>query len=330
MTAPRLLLRRLAFSTTHPQSSSLSTRPSGLFSALSQCLKTSTVARTSFQACTLRAYATQRGRPKKGVTSSSSSKKPAKKPAPKRKQKAKSIPAKKPAKKKRTVKRKTDEQIISAKVRALRQVALLDVPKQRPTTVWTIYNQQHIGKGAPVTDQVRQNGREYRNLSVTQRESLNQTAINNRALNTRTYSDWVRSHTPDQIRLANNARARLNRLAGQRHSTGYRFTKRYTLLKDDRQLKRPKSGFMQFMADRWATGEFAGVKVQEASKTMTQDWKNLSESDRKQYNDDAFARKEVYLTESAELYPSIAEKQQRDRAAMERRNARGRSETLGR
>ena len=105
---------------------------------------------------------------------------------------------------------------------------------------------------------------------------------------------------------------------------------------------------MQYVADRWATGEFAGVSVGEAGKTFKQEWANLSQPDKKvrpplgfhectmslttrqKYNDDAIVRREQYLTESAELYPSIAERQRKTREAADRRATRDRSETLGR
>ena len=117
---------------------------------------------------------------------------------------------------------------------------------------------------------------------LTCAQSLNQTAINNRLLNQRQYSDWIRAHSPDQVRLANNARVRLNRLSSQRHSgSKIRFTKRHPLLKDDRQLKRPLSGFMQYMADRWATGEFAGVPTPDVSRQVGREWKELGEAEKK-------------------------------------------------
>lgn len=75
---------------------------------------------------------------------------------------------------------------------------------------------------------------------------------------------------------------RLNRLSAQRHGkSNQRVTRRFPLLRDDRQLKRPVSGYIQFVADRWATGEFKNTTPAAAASQISRDWKALSESERK-------------------------------------------------
>ena len=65
------------------------------------------------------------------------------------------------------------------------------------------------------------------------------------------YNAWVKSHTPEEIRLANNARKQLRRKLADKGKKAPALTR---LIEDDRLPKRPISPYTIFFAERQATG----------------------------------------------------------------------------
>jgi len=94
------------------------------------------------------------------------------------------------------------------------------------------------------------------------------------------YQAWIHSHTPDQIRVANNARAVLRRkLKGTLKATKYpAYTSK---LVDDRAAKKPTSSFLVFLKERFASGDFKSINVVEAAKLIGNEWKALSANEKK-------------------------------------------------
>ena len=78
----------------------------------------------------------------------------------------------------------------------------------------------------------------------------------------------MESHPPEAIHEANQARARLRRAHG--------IPKRQ--IPDPRQPKRNVGAFMLYTKERFASGDFVGEPATVASKAITQEWKNLSDS----------------------------------------------------
>ncbi|KAI9670579.1 MAG: hypothetical protein M1831_005799 [Alyxoria varia] len=202
-------------------------------------------------------------------------KKPAKKPAKKS--------AKKPAKKpKRARKEPTPEQKLRAKVNSLKRAALLDQPKHLPETTMRIIMKE--GTERNVADRSRAASQKYRSLSPAEQEHYKQVCSQNKEANKHATKRFVESHTPDEIRLANNARRQLNnvrrgdKLAGQKQST---VGKIYAKLEDPRVSKRPTSTWATFLTQRFASGDYKGLRAPEASKYIKRDWENLSREERK-------------------------------------------------
>jgi hypothetical protein len=93
------------------------------------------------------------------------------------------------------------------------------------------------------------------------------------------YHSWVRSHTPQEINAANNARQQLRRLlknVGKR-----RYPPHTSKIVDDRQPKRPRTPFILFTVERWATGDLKNIKTSEAAKLISEEWKALSAGEKK-------------------------------------------------
>ena len=89
------------------------------------------------------------------------------------------------------------------------------------------------------------------------------------------YKRWVESHTPEEIQLANRARHQLRR------KLNLKGTRKYVQIKDERAVKRPASSYLQFSINRQASGDFRNIPVSQRAKLIGQEWKALSESEKK-------------------------------------------------
>lgn len=104
-------------------------------------------------------------------------------------------------------------------------------------------------------------------------QRYNHIAHENKNKNNVAYEAWIQTHTPYEIRLANNARVHLRRLGTK--------PGRWSTLKDQRQLKRPALPRLLFAADRWASGDLQGLKVTEASRLLSREWEALPAAEKK-------------------------------------------------
>lgn len=52
-------------------------------------------------------------------------------------------------------------------------------------------------------------------------------------------------------------------------------------IKDERQIKRPNSGYLKFSVDRRETGDFKGIPIAESSKLITKEWNELGAGEKK-------------------------------------------------
>jgi hypothetical protein len=92
------------------------------------------------------------------------------------------------------------------------------------------------------------------------------------------YKAWIESHTPDEIRAANRARAALRRRHKQNSGKGY--PSHTSKIHDERAVKRTLSPYMQFSMDRRASGDFKAIGLGDSSKLIGQEWKALSEAEK--------------------------------------------------
>ncbi|KAF2686516.1 hypothetical protein K458DRAFT_402133 [Lentithecium fluviatile CBS 122367] len=112
---------------------------------------------------------------------------------------------------------------------------------------------------------------------------------------------WIHGHTPEQIRLANIARLNLKR----RIATGEKFqiaSKDLRRLQDDRQVKRPVTGYLRFSVERRSSGDFKNITNAESFKLIANEWKVLSASEKKKYDDEFEAAKAGYTREKQSTY----------------------------
>ena len=92
------------------------------------------------------------------------------------------------------------------------------------------------------------------------------------------FKAWLHSYTPEEIRIANNARAQLRKkLAGtQKKSVAH--TKK---LIDDRVPKQGPTSYLCFFLERHASGDFKNIRAADAAKLIGAEWKALSAAEKK-------------------------------------------------
>jgi hypothetical protein len=253
---------------------------SGRFAAVRSFATTSTEADT---AATPKPKATGTRKSTTGAT-----KKAAKKTSKKTTTKKASMKAKKPAKTPLTEEQKQEKvaKRVAAKakndLKKLKTDALLKEPAQLPATAWTVllteYTQTQKSnateKFGGIKESVTGAAAKYKGLSASEREHYNHIANQNKEKNEEAYRKWVEQHTPDQIRIANNARQALAR----KDKAGSR---KFSAINDTRLPKRPINARAAFTKERHASGDLHGIAFQDAAKRIHDEWNALSASEKK-------------------------------------------------
>ncbi|KAK3056852.1 hypothetical protein LTS18_011604, partial [Coniosporium uncinatum] len=230
------------------------------------------------------------GKPKKNGSAAKKAKKPAaKKPAPNKK-----VPSERQVQ--LAAKKKQREEL-----KLLKEQALVE-PKKKPETAYIIFNAEQASPGMRIAQNAKERAEKYRELTPSEREHYNHLANENKAANATAYEAWVSSHTPEQIRLANNARRRLKQLLPLTKSGSQRSGKGLTLIQDARQVKRPASSFSIFHGERYRSEDMKGIALAEVAKLTSGEYKALSESERKKYIDLAAEDRARYTREYKDVY----------------------------
>lgn len=99
------------------------------------------------------------------------------------------------------------------------------------------------------------------------------------AANQAAYRAWIHSHTVEEIKQANSARRKLKRKSA---SSGLPKPPRskLTLLIDDRKTKSPVSPYLAFLSDRYASGDYKGLRASDASRLAAEEWKTLDATEK--------------------------------------------------
>ncbi|MCJ1461660.1 hypothetical protein MMC07_000257 [Pseudocyphellaria aurata] len=158
------------------------------------------------------------------------------------------------------------------------KAAALEPPKPAPSSVYLLVHietSREMGPGANVGERARRTSTRYHGLSPERREHYNRILIEKKAAAKAAYRQWIESHTPDQIRLANHARALLHR----------RGMRKYSKLDDERQVKKHLTGYIFFSTERHASGAYAGISLPERAKLLSQEWKALTAAEKKKFED---------------------------------------------
>ncbi|KAJ5714122.1 uncharacterized protein N7483_011303, partial [Penicillium malachiteum] len=174
--------------------------------------------------------------------------------------------------------------------------ASLEAPKKLPQRAHTLALQDKISE---VRDEKKTQNENFaatvkfvKEMPSYEFERYTIQADQNRASNEAAYASWILSHTPAQIKDANEARRRLAKKLG----------KTCSLLKDDRLVKRPLSSYLIFSRERTGSGDFKHMQVAEISVRTANEWKNLTESEKERFHKLALQDRERYTREHQEAY----------------------------
>ncbi|KAL1624003.1 hypothetical protein SLS56_007985 [Neofusicoccum ribis] len=240
---------------------------------------------------------------KKPATKTKAAAKPKKKAVAKPKKKAVAKPKKKElteAQQERLQKRKerAEEQKKKDEIKQLKLKALQE-PKMKPQSVFSILLaetvQKELTKGStggigPIAKSVSD---KYKNLSSSELEHYNR--LSNEAIeeNKKTYEKWLKTHTPMEIKQANNARRLLKtRLPSySKHQ-----------IQDPRVVRQPAPAYIQFYTERYASGDFKNMSPPEAAKLVGQEWSALSPSGKEKYESMAAEDRMRYAREYESTY----------------------------
>lgn len=110
-------------------------------------------------------------------------------------------------------------------------------------------------------------------------QHYNHVAGEKNAAKEKEYQAWIQTYTPDQIRIANLARARLRKLLPKLKSK--RSHAHTHPIRDSRLVKQPPAAFSRFTSERHSSGDLKGIGLAEASKLISNEWKALSASEKK-------------------------------------------------
>jgi hypothetical protein len=97
----------------------------------------------------------------------------------------------------------------------------------------------------------------------------------NKVANASAYEEWVKSHTPLQIREANLARKRLAKFTEQRKNPI-----KLPPIRDDRQVKLPPTSFCLYLSERYESGDLKHMSIGDATARVAQEWKGLTDSEK--------------------------------------------------
>ncbi|KAE9376948.1 hypothetical protein N431DRAFT_401543 [Stipitochalara longipes BDJ] len=249
--------------------------------SLGRCYATATKAASKPRAAT-----TKTAKPKKKAVARKAVKKPIKKVA-----KKKVVKKLKPKPKGRPRKILSAEEAKKDAVKAQKAKAL-SLPKNLPQTAWTVlaseWAKAHPSQPATGTSPLTAAAAKYKSLSPAELEHYNHLANQNKTANAIAYKQWVESYTPEQIRVANNARAQL-RTKDPLHT--------WKPIHDDRNPKRPSSPLIFFAKEKYASGDLKGITLGDNARLVAREWAALSPSDRKAYENLALADKQRYAQE---------------------------------
>ncbi|KAJ5151954.1 hypothetical protein N7492_010249 [Penicillium capsulatum] len=227
-----------------------------------------------------------------------------KKPRAKRGPKSKSEQSKSKAKPPKKKKEESATQKLKkqrAHIRQLKETALQS-PKLLPSR-WIM-----IAVQANMPDKAMQRGeamkiahRKIESLGSDEIEKFKIQAQENEVANKASYDAWIQTHTPLQIRRANDARAALNRLGKKPNKP----------LKDARLPRRPYTSYTCFFRERSESGDLKHMSLVEFSKQVSSEWKSLNEAEKEPYVKQHTEDVQRYQREHLDVFGEITNSERR-------------------
>ncbi|PPJ60292.1 hypothetical protein CBER1_01319 [Cercospora berteroae] len=185
------------------------------------------------------------------------------------------------------------------KLQDLKATALPDAPKKTayPSAYLAFWaeavKERKTNQG--VKERIKEAATEWKQQSAADIEHYNHLARTANEAAAAEYKRWIASHSPNEIRLANLARAQLRRQYPTQKG-------KWAELSDERRPKRPTTAYLNFGIDRQSSGDFANIKVTERSKLISQEWKALSQNEKDKYQRLFEQDRQRYEEEQVQVY----------------------------
>lgn len=237
------------------------------------------------------------------VTRTATTKKPAakkatktKKAAPKKAKKKKAAP-KKPARK--TKKQLTDAEKESKVIASLRKLALKEPTTRSNLSAFQVYiSEKTRGTSdvklidatkqwkdvSPAEHEVSSTMSYCKHFPLNFSQKYNHLAAERNEARAAEYKAWVESHTPEEIRIANNARRQLKKKLIARKAaadSAYKHAPSNTRpIEDTRQVKRARQAWTFFVLERAPSSDFKGIANTERLKLISEEFKALNASEK--------------------------------------------------
>ncbi|KAI6346192.1 hypothetical protein MCOR25_010991 [Pyricularia grisea] len=196
--------------------------------------------------------------------------------------------------------------LIAEKKRLL-EVALLPEPATEPIRAAQLYIKEAFAEARSnlvVLPKLAQCVAEFKELSPAELQEYEERAAKNEIANKAAYQAWVESHTPAQINEANKARTRLSRVFNVKRVGKSVVAKK---IKDDRIPSAPLSAYLIFVQNKMKQAGFSSetnsgkLKASHVMSGVAAEWRSLSDTERKVYEDLSIADKARYEKAMQEL-----------------------------
>ncbi|KAI7337500.1 hypothetical protein KC354_g17620 [Hortaea werneckii] len=162
-----------------------------------------------------------------------------------------------------------------------------------------------------LAEHAREVASEWRNATPAEVEHYNHLAHTHREAKQAEYKRWVESHSVEEIRIANLARATLRRKS--QLEKGHRT--KWPAIQDERHVKRPMTAYFHFLTNRQASGDFQNIAIIERTKLIAQEWKALSEGEKAKYKALQETEMQRYHDEYQTVYGHSPPQQQQQQTA---------------
>ncbi|KAL2004219.1 hypothetical protein VTN02DRAFT_5362 [Thermoascus thermophilus] len=258
-------------------------------------------------------YATSARRPKAGAGKAKATTKATKKRSASSASTKKASKTRKPKKPKKTVAKKPKKKVLTAeqkeaqkakelkrKIQELKAMAL-EPPKRLNATAYSLAVTDMLSKlkgkdkGKSPRELFKEATVAVKTLSPDELERYARTAEANKEANAAAYAEWVKKHTPLQIKQANEARKKLGKLLPKSKL-------KYPPIHDERQVTRPRFAYIQFVKERFGSGDFKHMSMKDAATRASQEWNGLTPSEKAKYLKLQAADEERYRQEYRKVY----------------------------
>ncbi|RAH60934.1 HMG box protein [Aspergillus piperis CBS 112811] len=129
------------------------------------------------------------------------------------------------------------------------------------------------GKGLKGKEAFKEAADRAKNISEAEREQFVATAATNKEAYEKEYKEWLDSHSPLEIKQANDARRRLAQIQN----------KKFFPLHDPRLVKRSKIAYLFYAEERHQAGDLKHMPIPERGVRIAEEWRGMTAAEKQKY-----------------------------------------------